>query len=140
MYGRDETGPVTCGTVQPLVTTIADRVRAIRSDVPGDGPNADPSDPVNLMGVEIHACGPSLPDARISEATVIAAPSPVRPSRTLGRRRGAHPLAGGTSLRLSSWLGHEGCRGGSEVMTEDSDFKQIIRDRAAKTGESYQTA
>ena len=48
MYGRDETGPVTCGTVQPLVTTIADRVRAIRSDVPGDGPNADPSDPVNL--------------------------------------------------------------------------------------------
>ena len=25
-------------------------------------------------------------------------------------------------------------------MTEDSDFKQIIRDRAAKTGESYQTA
>jgi len=25
-------------------------------------------------------------------------------------------------------------------MTEGSDFKQIIRDRAAKTGESYQTA
>src|SRR5437588_6828724 len=48
MYGRDETGPVTCGTVQPLVTTIADRVPAIRSDVPYDGPNADPSDPVNL--------------------------------------------------------------------------------------------
>jgi translation initiation factor IF-2 len=25
-------------------------------------------------------------------------------------------------------------------MTDDSDFKKIIRDRAAKTGESYQTA
>jgi hypothetical protein len=25
-------------------------------------------------------------------------------------------------------------------MTEDSDFKRIVRDRAAKTGESYQTA
>ena len=25
-------------------------------------------------------------------------------------------------------------------MTEDSDFKRLVRDRAAKTGESYQTA
>jgi translation initiation factor IF-2 len=25
-------------------------------------------------------------------------------------------------------------------MTEDSDFKKLVRDRAAKTGESYQTA
>jgi hypothetical protein len=39
-----------------------------------------------------------------------------------------------------SWLGHAGCRGRSEVMTEDRDFKQVVRERAAKTGESYQTA
>src|SRR3954463_9082389 len=65
---------------------------------------------------------------------------PFDPSRTLGRRRGAHPLAGGTSLRLSSWLGHETVAGGGTPMTEDRDFKQLVRARMAKPGESYQIA
>jgi hypothetical protein len=39
-----------------------------------------------------------------------------------------------------SWLGHDGIREGSEVMTEDRDFKDLVRQRAEKTGESYQTA
>jgi hypothetical protein len=43
-------------------------------------------------------------------------------------------------LRRSSWLGHVDSRRGSEVMTEDRDFKNVVRARSAKTGESYQAA
>src|SRR3954469_25706854 len=65
---------------------------------------------------------------------------PFDPSRALGRRRGAHPLAGRTSLRPPSWLGHGAVVEEVMPMTDDRDFKQLVRERMAKTGESYQMA
>src|SRR3954469_15690321 len=65
---------------------------------------------------------------------------PVRPQPNARKAKGGAPSGRWNFAATVVVAGARGLSRRSEVMTEDRDFKQIVRDRAAKTGESYQTA